>query len=692
LKQPVINNKEKITIHTKIYLLLLLITFSSSVALNAQNPQLLTNEAKISYGMNDLNTAITKLNQAIELDSSYTEARILLGQIYLQTNQPKHAEEILKPALTFKMNYPEVLLGLGIAYFEQKRYTSSLMELRRALSLDPNNVQASEIAALCYLNLGVADYQNGLFNGAISNFNKSIGINHTNIQAYQNLVVVLYESGKRQEAIKICTKGLSISPKEKILLKIIIQCYAETNKIEEALEPAQKLYKYYPNDVESALQLAYIYRYSNRGDEAFGIYEKMIEKYPSDQRIYDEYAELHSLRGEYSKAINTYEKFLNHTDSKSLVHQKIAEIYLREEKFNSARLSYKKALKSTEDKVDIYCSIADTYVEQNNNSLAIGTYREGLENHPQSWKLHKELASIYEPINIDSAVIIYNHMIQIQPSNPFPSIRLAALFSKNNDEEAIRYSEKAIELHASTPEPYFILAGIHLSQKDSSSSINLFKQSVQKSLKEISRLKKIVTNEISNSRGRINLDRLEFMGDDVNAMEKLQRILRSSLQFLLNIEINSVLENYLTEWLKEYSEETVLFEFLAETVEKQNDRNRALSIYEQLIRLNPKIKEGHLGYARINEKNGKFNSAISAYKRALTIDSKDPEIFHKLISLHIKENKVDQLCEDWLLRTKREPENKILLSNLRVVLKKMGRKKELNRISEMINELENSDL
>jgi tetratricopeptide (TPR) repeat protein len=691
LKRSVINNKDKKVSHIEIYLLLLMISLSA-LTLSAQSSLILTNEAMRSYELSDLNTAIVKLKQAIELDSSYTEARILLGQIYLETNQPKLMEEVLKPAVTLKIKYPEVHYGLGVAYFEQKKYKASLDELDIVLLLDSNNVQASEIAALCYLNLGVADYQNGLLNSAVTNFYKSIGMNYKDIQAYQNLAVVLYESGKREEAIQVGIKGLRISPKEKILLRILIQCYVETNKIEGALEPAKKLYKYYPNDVEAGLQLAYIYRYSNMGDEAFTIYKNLIKKYPSDQRIYDEYAELNTLRSKYNDAIDVYEQFLVHTSNKSDVYQKIAEIYLKDKKYISARTSYRNALKYAKNKELIYCQIADTYIAQNDSSNAIKTYNEGLDKQSESWKLNKELAKIYETINTDTSTIIYHRMQAIEPKNPFPSIRLATLYQKNNIKEAIIYCQTAIRLNAKTPEPYFILAELYLNQIDTSNSIIHFKQSVLKSLIEITALKKIFTDKLSKNSGRVRFNQFDDMEGEAINMDQLQCTLRSSLQYLLNIEHSTLFEDDLTNWFNDNSEEYILLEYLANTIENQNEYKRALSVYEQLIKAKPKNKAGHLGYARINEKFGKYTAAISAYKRAQTIDSKDPEVYHKLITLHITVDLVHQLCEEWLIRAKREPENRILLTNLRALLKDVGREEEYIQISELVKKLENSDL
>ncbi len=223
-----------------------------------------------------------------------------------------------------------------------------------------------------------------------------------------------------------------------------------------------------------------------------------------------------------------------------------------------------------------------------------------------------------------------------------------------------------------------------MNKKDTVNCIVSEKLSIKKALAKISKSKKIFMNELSQSGGKLNFNQIEEMEDDAKVMELSQNILRQSLQNLSQIEKSFLFETDLKEWMKDNSEEPLLLEFLGSAYEKQKEIDKALSTYRQLIKLKPKNKGGHLGFARIMENQGKYNDAILGYKRALTIDSEDPEIYHRLISLNKHEDSIGQLTEEWLLRTKREPQNQILLTNLKAILNNTGKEKELSQVERML--------
>ena len=666
------------------YLFIILFFFFSLTLIYGQDSGSLTAEALTDFQQNNNEAAIAKLISVLEKDEFFIEARILLGQIYIQENNPELAEETLRPVLTLRATNPELHFVLGIALFEQGKYQSSLNEMERVLKLDPSNEKAKEVLSLCYLNLGVAEYNNGSLIDAKKRFIKSIELNNRNIKTYQNLTIVLFELGDRERVIEIANDGLNISPKDRSILNILAQTYLESNMIEKALKPAQDFYDYYPNDIDGALRLAYICRFLGKGDDALKIYSDLIEKYPSDKVIYDQYVDLLVIRNKYDEAIDLYERLLLFAENKTDIHQKIAEVHLKEKNYEAARSSYRNALKYNSNTELIYNKIALTFLDQHNVEAAIKTYREGLSEHPSSIQLLFKLAGLFENINIDSATAIYQHIEILVPENPAPPIRLAKIYEKVDPEFSKNYCNRAIELNTENPYPYFIVAGFELNEMDTSNSILFFNQSVKKSLIGISKVKKLFLNKITKAKGRISPDKFNNLEDDATELEYMQILLRNSLESIMNLANIYQFEISLRTWSKEYPEETILKEYLGKIMEKNNRGADALSIYEELIRSNPKEISGHMGYARVKEKEGEYDEAILAYKRALTIESKNSELYHKLISLGKIRKKTKQLCEEWLIRVKREPENKVLLTNLRALLKLEGKEEKLKKISDMI--------
>ena len=655
----------------------------------AQQPSKITAIAIEIYQAGNSEEAIRLLQQAISIDPNFLDATLILGQIYLETNQPKSAKNILLKSLEIIKDNPEVHYALGVAYFNMQNFDSAVVQCKIVLKLDPKSKAALELISLSYLNLGVMAYQDNKKNKAIEKFRQAIESNEQNIQAFKNLAVTTYELGNKEEAERFIKRGLKIETKDKILLKILIQIYVDANKLQEALEPAEKYYKSYPRDVDGALQLAYLYRFNNQGDRAFDIYEELLKQFPDEQRIYDDYSELYKYKGKFDEAVSIYMKSLNHLNDKTLIYEKVAEIYIEAKRYEDARKAYRNALVSSRDSARVYHKIALTYITEKNKWEAIQILQVGLKSSPNNWDLYRELGKVLEDSSSYNAIQNYEFMLKLRPDDPFPYIRLGVIYNNiDSTKVASENCQKAIDLGTELPLPYHILAEIQKEKLDTASFQKNEVLSISKSLKIIAQLKSDYLGKFSKGIGKLDYTKIEKMKTDSEIiLEFTQNLLKQGLENLLQVNKPTYLENEIIQWRKDYSQNPLLLEYLGKIYEEENKIDNALSVYKELIKFHPQEKEGHIGMGRILTLKGDLRSAILAYKRALTIDSQDEIIYENLIYLSRATETTNELINSWSLLEKREPENNILLSNFAKILRIENKTDELKRVEKKLEQI-----
>ncbi len=118
-------------------------------------------KALSSYFYGDLDAAFSGFEQALVYDNNIIEAHYLLGNIFLQQNQPDLAIAKYEKAISINPLALEVYNNLGTALADQGKSEEAIAIYEKALEIDPNFSFAN-------YNLGVAlvqlkDYKKGLF-------------------------------------------------------------------------------------------------------------------------------------------------------------------------------------------------------------------------------------------------------------------------------------------------------------------------------------------------------------------------------------------------------------------------------------------------------------------------------------------------------------------------------------------------
>lgn len=102
----------------------------------------------------DLAGARRALQGSLKLDSKQLGARLLLGQVFLNSNDPKAAEGEFETALLLQPASVEAQIGLGKALLRQKKFDDAVELLKESATSSGDNADLFELLAQAYTGLG----------------------------------------------------------------------------------------------------------------------------------------------------------------------------------------------------------------------------------------------------------------------------------------------------------------------------------------------------------------------------------------------------------------------------------------------------------------------------------------------------------------------------------------------------------
>ncbi len=149
--------------------------------------------AQKALAAGDSTTAIEKLNQAIQADSNYAEAYLLLGLTEFQRGQTAKSIEHYKRALQLQPGSYSGHYNLALAYLRDHKLEEGRAQLEQAVKLDPNQPDAA-------YDLGVVLLEQGHPAQALSYLTRVRKLNPRRPDVAFNIVRAELEAGRVVEA------------------------------------------------------------------------------------------------------------------------------------------------------------------------------------------------------------------------------------------------------------------------------------------------------------------------------------------------------------------------------------------------------------------------------------------------------------------------------------------------------------
>ena len=312
-------------------------------------------EAEKFWRKGDVNGAITRYTEALELNPNNVDIYIQRGLVYHigLRNQNKALEDynraIVKYTELIKLNPNDENLYIDrgqiyVGFFHNK--LQAMSDFNEAIRINPYNARAYEIRGNFTFNEDNLKSYNDYF--------KAIEL-EPNVEKYYDNVApqysIIYEIGLSKYPLEYIDYRISklsdiihMYPKNKFAYRARAQLYTRLQKYDLALNDYNKIIQFYPQDYESYEYRAKFYEYFKDYTKAINDYNKMISLNPNDISVYNIRIELYEKLKLYDKAIEDYATIIKFEPNEYEGYKKRGYLYKKIGKYDKATIDFKMAI------------------------------------------------------------------------------------------------------------------------------------------------------------------------------------------------------------------------------------------------------------------------------------------------------------------------------------------------------------
>lgn len=309
---------------------------------NSNKATLYTHRGLVRAENDDLESALSDLNQALRLDPTYTRGYVSRCKVYRMMGEPDAALADCNRALELNPDYAWAYSERGLVYKDRGEPDKALADFDRATEISPDypwpyNHRGAMFGSLGKLDESLEQFSKAIelfsdpedqamaygnrcgsyllkkdFDLALADCNQAIELDPTP-ERYRKRGRVHFEAGDYQAAIADYEKAIELDPSYAAAYNSLAWLYAgtlETN-LPEALEHSQRAVELQPDNPHYLDTLAWTYYQLGRHQEALDLYNKTIDRFPEKESyLYRGRGHVNAEVGDVTGALADLEMYL----------------------------------------------------------------------------------------------------------------------------------------------------------------------------------------------------------------------------------------------------------------------------------------------------------------------------------------------------------------------------------------------
>jgi len=266
-----------------------------------------------SHEPQTLERAFELAQRAVVLDDSLPDAHLLLGQVYVQKNQPEQALAEVERAIALAPNYVDSYSVLADILNSAGRPQEAIAMAEKALRLDPR----SRYTASYLYELGVGYFFTGRIEEAIATFKRTL-IHDPNYQLAYTFLTSSYVTAwvwqltqdpqVLERAFEAGQQAVALNDSFPLTHVELGNVYLLQKRYDQALAEAERAITLAPNLAGGYALLARILGFTGKPQEALDMAEKAVRLNP---RFLFELGFAYYWAGRYEEAIATLKQLLS---------------------------------------------------------------------------------------------------------------------------------------------------------------------------------------------------------------------------------------------------------------------------------------------------------------------------------------------------------------------------------------------
>ena len=397
--------------------------------------------------------------QLINSPKYKVEANCALGDIYKIFNRPQNALTFYKNALASEPKNTDIHLKLARTYEQLNNFSESLKEYSYALdnssdrddiliSLEriwQKKVDETPKDAEAHANLGVVYQKQKRYTEALTEYQKAEALNPSNINTKINIGTLYQEQKKYDLALNTYNSILQAQPHNTNVMLYKAQCLKELKRNDDAIAQYKAVLNMDPKNSRAKADLFDLLKDTMPVDEVLAFLYKNVQNSPMDADSYYEFAyELHKAN-----------------------------------KIDDAIVYYLQTIKLDNSKIDAYINLSQAYRQKKNYADAYSIIQKAQSLAPDNELVKKQfdiVAKEYAANNYTIASSAFqsgdyqraiSEYMKITPATVDSLIGIAASYqSLKNNEKAIEYYKKAMDLDSKNSDIPYYIASIYANQNN----------------------------------------------------------------------------------------------------------------------------------------------------------------------------------------------------------------------------------
>ncbi len=590
--------------------------------------------------------------EAMRLDADNLDARVRVGGLlaqYSTDESVKEAERLANETLKRNPDYVEGRVLLGNVRIAQKLWDEAKVEFDRAISLDPQRVEAHLNLARYYDQRATADpAQSGTFRSqAETIYLQTIERNPKSADARLAFGDFLSAHKREPEAEQQLLAALQSGPENKLVLVALRSFYETQQRFDEAEKYLARLVELDPDKSAGRAQIIELHARTGRVHQAVSEYQQLLKDDPKYLRGYSRLAELLLELGDVNGAAKHVESALklNPQDTDALLMR--GRLYTLNGQYREAVNDLDQALRMEPAMPAALYYAADAHLANNDPTQArllvnrlLGFYPRNPMGMLMQVRIHLSEGKAAEAEKLAAQVIenvsrLKSNNAALQsariPADTLPEwesksyiSRAVARIQTRDFAAAQADLERAIQIDKRSAEPHINLSTIHLLRGDLASAEREAERALDLSPSSIaaaSALIGVYLRQKNYQAAHLKLDELATAQPTRLQLQELRARVFAAQGDAARVEqtLRRIIEtdpNYLNAYF-------ALSDFY-QTSEKRTDR--AISQLRGLIKLKPsnpqQIAQAHLFVAMLEESRGNFDEAARNFEQMLSYDNR----------------------------------------------------------------------
>ena len=461
-----------------------MIQYSNAIQIDSHFVRAHAQLAQTLLKLGDNNRAFQELNRTVELDPNNSRARTDLANLLMTVRNPDGSlvPDTMQQAKTQldwlnknQSGNPETHQAWANYYSAENDLASAVKEIKQAINLDPSHSGSYLMLALLQTRLELAEQ-------AESNFKKAIELDPKSLKP-QLALGGFYQSRNRfADAEQQFRHAVEMFPKDPEPRAALVRSLLQENKRNDAEAFLKRSAADLRDTPEGYRMMGDFYLATGDVDRAIDEYSSVYHDHPGDLQVKKNFIQLLILKNRLQEASKLNNEILKSSphDVDALLYK--GQVQLRENNAAAAVDSFQTALRYEADNPTAHYQLGLALAQQHDLSRAESEWREAVRLRPELTDAQRALASLeLDRGDIESALQTAKQIIAVEPYSADGFLLKAAAESARQEyAEAQHDAEQAMKWAPQSPAPYIQLGNLQFAQKHFPEAEKFYQQALDR--------------------------------------------------------------------------------------------------------------------------------------------------------------------------------------------------------------------